>query len=149
MKKKRRLKPKIRMLLTFAVAIVLFGYVSFSVINYGFSKNKYEAETKNLEEKLHKLKDEETDLNQEISKLKDDDYLARYAREEYLYSKKGEYVIKLEDDTKNDENIKSNGNEKPNYKMVFIIVGIIIALAFLILIIKTLINSKKKKVIEK
>ena len=97
MKKRRRLKLKVRTLLTFIIAIVLFGYVSFSVINYSISKKKFEAEEIELQNKLYALKDKETDLNQEISKLKDDDYLARYAREEYLYSKDGEYVIKIDE----------------------------------------------------
>ena len=81
MKKKRRLKLKVRTLITFIVAIILFGYVSFGIINYSVSKKKFENEEKILETRLYELKDKETDLNQEISKLKDDDYLARYARE--------------------------------------------------------------------
>ena len=36
----------------------------------------------------------------EIQKLKDPDYLARYARENYLYSKDGEYIIKIEEKDK-------------------------------------------------
>lgn len=97
MRKKTRVKVKIRTLLTFVITIVLFGYVSFSVIYYGISKNKFEQEEIALKEKLENLKEQEIDLNSEISKLKDDDYLARYAREEYSYSKKGEYIIKLEE----------------------------------------------------
>ena len=34
----------------------------------------------------------------EIQKLRDPEYLARYAREHFLYSKDGEYIIRLEKD---------------------------------------------------
>ena len=42
-----------------------------------------------------KLKEEEK-LQSEIIKLQDPDYVARYAREKYLYSKDGEIIIKIE-----------------------------------------------------
>ena len=43
-----------------------------------------------------KLEDEEN-LKDEINKLQDPEYMARYAREKYLYSKKNEIIIKIED----------------------------------------------------
>ena len=146
MKKKRRLKLKLRTLLTFIIAIILFGYVSFSMVNYSVSKLKYESEEKKLQNKLHELKDKETDLNQEISKLKDDDYLARYAREEYLYSKDGEYVIKIEDKENQDSPSKEEEIKIPEYVIILntLIVGTIIA-GITLFIIKNK-NTKKKKV---
>ena len=44
------------------------------------------------------LKDEEDKLNSDIKKLKDPEYVARYAREKYMYSKDGELIIRLPDD---------------------------------------------------
>ena len=41
-----------------------------------------------LKDKLSNLKEEEEILNSDIKKLEDPDYVARYAREKYLYSKK-------------------------------------------------------------
>ncbi|NLC48199.1 MAG: septum formation initiator family protein, partial [Tenericutes bacterium] len=43
-----------------------------------------------------KLTEEET-LKSEINKLKDPEYMARYAREKYLYSKNDEIIIKIEE----------------------------------------------------
>ena len=43
-----------------------------------------------------RLEDEE-DLKDEINRLQDPEYMARYAREKYLYSKKDEIIIKIED----------------------------------------------------
>ena len=31
----------------------------------------------------------------DVDKLQDPDYIARYAREKYLYSKDGEFIIKI------------------------------------------------------
>lgn len=64
---------------------------------------KYSAQIlKNIETKKEldvtykeKLKEEEK-LQSEIIKLQDPDYVARYAREKYLYSKDGEIIIKIE-----------------------------------------------------
>ncbi len=146
MKKRRRLKLKVRTLLTFIIAIVLFGYVSFSVINYSISKKKFEAEEIELQNKLYALKDKETDLNQEISKLKDDDYLARYAREEYLYSKDGEYVIKI-DEKETAINVETPIEGKSSKYIailnIFIVVSIVSCLAFIMIKSKKI---QKKKV---
>ena len=40
------------------------------------------------------LKEEES-LTSEVTKLHDPDYVARYAREKYMYSLPGEFIIKL------------------------------------------------------
>ncbi len=145
MKKRRRLKLKVRMMLTFIVAIVLFGYVSFSIINYSVSKKKFENEERILETKLYELKDEETDLNQEISKLKDDDYLARYAREEYLYSKDGEYVIKIEEKSENKPNEEIEMVGIPKY---LTLLNILIAGAIVGTLIAFILKAKKHQKLE-
>ena len=44
---------------------------------------------------ISKLKEEEEYLNMEVEKLKDPDYVARYAREQFLYSKDGEFNIRI------------------------------------------------------
>ena len=36
-------------------------------------------------------------LKNEINKLQDPEYMARYAREKYLYSKNNEIIIKIEE----------------------------------------------------
>lgn len=77
----------------FSVAIILF--VTISVFNIvGEIVEKY-SEAARLEEKMAYLKEEEQYLNNEITKLQDTDYLARYAREKYFYSKNGELIIRI------------------------------------------------------
>ncbi len=41
------------------------------------------------------LLEEQESLNSEVTKLHDMDYVARYAREKYMYSLPGEFIIKL------------------------------------------------------
>ena len=45
--------------------------------------------------KLEELQKEEEELKADVERLQDPDYVARYAREKYLYSKDGEFIIKL------------------------------------------------------
>lgn len=56
------------------------------------------AQKKQLEKKIALLKEEEKILESDIQKLEDPSYVARYAREKYLYSKDGEIIIRMPDD---------------------------------------------------
>ncbi|MBQ7140735.1 MAG: septum formation initiator family protein [Bacilli bacterium] len=56
--------------------------------------NKY-TEKKELVDKISQLSEEEEKLKGEVEKLNDPEYIARYAREKYLYSKNGEFIIKI------------------------------------------------------
>lgn len=57
-----------------------------------FDKYKEKSE---LDIKLAELQAKEKQLKLDASKLQDPDYVARYAREKYLYSKEGEFIIKI------------------------------------------------------
>ena len=75
------------------ILIVIFSVVS--VVNQIVDKYK---EANLLEKKMAALSEKEEDLNNEILKLQDKDYLARYAREKYFYSKNGELIIRIPTD---------------------------------------------------
>lgn len=99
-KKKRKAskKVKIRIFLFFAIfgsVIGYLGYSFFSNLTLILEINKEKEELKN---KLVSLKDEEDVLNSDIKKLEDPEYVARYAREKYMYSKDGELIIRIPDD---------------------------------------------------
>ena len=49
----------------------------------------------NLQEKIVKLDEEKEELELDIRKLEDPDYIAKYVREKYLYSKDGEIILRL------------------------------------------------------
>ena len=56
---------------------------------------KKEKEKKQYQQELSDLKDKEDELQATVNKLQDPDYVARYAREKYLYSKDGEIIIRI------------------------------------------------------
>ena len=63
-------------------------------ISWGKIIDKYQ-EKRSLEEKYASLIEEEKVLEKEVNKLQDPEYIAKYAREKYLYSADGEYIIKI------------------------------------------------------
>ncbi len=77
----------------FSVAVICFVFVSvYNVINQIVEKYQ---EADELEKRIASLTEKEEELNNEINKLQDKDYLARYAREKYFYSKNGELIIRI------------------------------------------------------
>lgn len=77
----------------FSLAVICFVLMSvYKIVNQIFDKYR---EADELEKKLAVLTEKEEDLNNEINKLQDKDYLARYAREKYFYSKNGELIIRI------------------------------------------------------
>lgn len=97
-KKKKSLQKKKmqrRMFLFGGSSIVVILVTTFTIGRYWVEIfNKYQ-ENKELEVQLAELKEEEEELRLDAEKLQDPDYIARYAREKYLYSKDGEFIIKI------------------------------------------------------
>ena len=88
-------KAKRRLLLLGTLSLVIIGGVSLTVGHYWVEiVDKYQ-EKKELDNKLIALKEKEEELRVDVDKLQDPDYIARYAREKYLYSKDGELIIKI------------------------------------------------------
>ena len=52
-----------------------------------------------LSAEYNRLCEEEKQLKSDVNKLQDPDYVARYAREKYLYTKEGELIIKMPEDS--------------------------------------------------
>lgn len=95
MSRKLTKKSKRRVLL---ISIFTISLISLLLINI-FSVWKELIVKRNEKifytQELKKLKEEEDYLKVEVEKLKDPDYVARYAREQYLYSKDGEFNIRI------------------------------------------------------
>lgn len=53
-------------------------------------------ETANLTSEYEKLLDEQASLSSEVIKMQDPNYVARYAKEKYLYSSEGELIIRID-----------------------------------------------------
>lgn len=90
-KVKRRLTFLSCMILLLVVTIITSVFKDFCQI----IKNKNEILL--LSDQYKTLLHEEESLQSEITKLQDQNYVARYAREKYLYSLPNEVIIKLPD----------------------------------------------------
>ncbi len=55
---------------------------------------------KKLEKEYQELQDKQEVLEQEVVKLQDPEYVLRYAREKYGYSKDGELIIRINENNK-------------------------------------------------
>ena len=98
MAKKKSKKVKVRMFFLIILFTAIIGYLSYSFFANVSKIMEIRKEKNELTDKLATLKDEEDNLNSDIKKLKDPDYVARYAREKYMYSKDGELIIRIPDD---------------------------------------------------
>ncbi|PMD68103.1 FtsB family cell division protein [Companilactobacillus nuruki] len=81
----------------FVVILAVFGVQIFN------SHRTYANTVQQIEiskQKLAKQKSMQSDLKLEVSQLHDTNYLEKYIREKYMYSKPGEQVYNLPDDAK-------------------------------------------------
>lgn len=91
-------KAKIRIVFFFAIFGSIIGSLSYSFFSNISKIIDINKEKQLLNEKIVELAEEAEVLNADIKKLEDPEYIARYAREKYLYSKDGEIIIRLPDD---------------------------------------------------
>lgn len=91
------IKTKFRMVLLWMFFMISIGVLVSSLFNSYTRYRNTEEEINNLEISYTKSLEEEENLKDEINKLQDPEYMARYTREKYLYSKKNEIIIKIED----------------------------------------------------
>lgn len=96
-KKKRKASiSKIRVF----ISLVIFGSVT-AALGYNCLSNilqiqAMKEEKKDLQEQLVTLQEEKESLETDILKLEDPDYIAKYVREKYFYSKDGELILRLD-----------------------------------------------------
>ena len=93
---RRRVKKKAKRIATFGVISIVIVVMTSIALGSLFLDilDKYN-EKKNLESKLVALQDKQKELEQDVKKLEDPEYLARYAREKYFYSKDGELILRI------------------------------------------------------
>lgn len=94
-KKRKASKSKIRVF----IALIIFGSVTaalgYNCLNNILQIQAMNREKKNLEKELISLQEEKESLETDIFKLEDPDYIAKYVREKYFYSKDGEVILRL------------------------------------------------------
>ncbi|MBQ9018802.1 MAG: septum formation initiator family protein [Bacilli bacterium] len=90
-----RKKAKRRMLLLGFSSILIIFVMTFTIGKYWIEIYEKYQEKKELEKELTSLKEKEEELKVDANKLQNPDYIARYAREKYLYSKDGEFILQI------------------------------------------------------
>ena len=134
---KRRISRASKRRLTFfgTISLIVIIYFCFSLIYNVYTIFDLTKEKRYLENLYVELQEEAESLKIDIEKLNDENYLANYARENYLYSKDGEYIIQIEDIEDIEEDITKEINK--NY--------IILGLSLLMVLIFIYIFSKGRK----
>lgn len=109
-KNSKKTKRRLMISLPLTLFIIVFSFITttkelIKINNLSNQKHKLSGE-------LNNLKEESESLNTEITKLNDPIYIARYAREKYLYSKDGEIVVILDSDKAEEENTNIVDNSR-------------------------------------
>lgn len=95
----KKMTQKTKFRVTFLVLGLIISSVLFvsSAFSYTSQIYKTKKEIKSLNVTYNDKLEEEDKLNDEINKLQDPEYMAKYAREKFLYSGKDEIIIKIEE----------------------------------------------------
>lgn len=94
---KRTKKDKRRILVGTLIIAIMLSYLTVFIFNYWNQILKNKKEKEELQIKYEELLKAENELNNEITKMQDPDYIAKYAREKFSYSKVNEVILKVED----------------------------------------------------
>lgn len=121
------------------LSLVAIGYFVFSLIYNIYTIYDLTMTKKKLENLYTDLIEQGEILKIDLEKLNDSSYLANYAREHFLYSKNGEYIIQIEDLDELDDNIDSELNKN------YIIIGLSIFMLFIFIYIFTKGKKSRKR----
>jgi len=92
---KQKKKFRARMLLFVPLCLCLVVILVITIGRYWVAIISKYQEKDALANQLVSLKEKEAQLTVDVEKLQDPEYIARYAREKYLYSKDGEVIIRM------------------------------------------------------
>jgi len=143
---KRRITKASKRRLSFfgTISVVIIIYFIFSLVYNIYIIYDLTMEKRHLENSYIQLQEEAEQLKIDIEKLTDEKYLADYAREHYLYSKEGEYIIQMEELEETSNSIEALSlNINKNY----IIIGLstLMLLIFIYILLKGRTKNAKKK----
>ena len=137
------MQAKRRMLLFGPICIFVVILFLINVTSYIKTIYSLENETNKLNKLYDELVAEGENLDLEIDKLQDPEYLAKFARENYDYSKAGELIIKI---NKTNEEVDELNKKEYNGKIVLIIMSFVLLFMIFIYIFA---KSKSVKKIQK
>ena len=145
MSKKVSKKAKKRLVIFGIPCVIIIMYFLLQLLMYSYKIYNLKVTQHKLDVQMENLKSEEKEKRNEIEKLSTEDGIANYAREEFSYSKNGEYKIKIKEKDKKEEKDLSftefllDKVKNFDYDYAYIIVGIIS-----IIVIVIIMSSKKK-----
>ncbi len=90
-------KTKGRMFIIIIFLFFIIFTLSFTLFNNLKQINDIKKEKNFLISEKEKLLEKQSVLEADIEKLSDNEYIARYAREKYFYSRPGEIVLRIDD----------------------------------------------------
>lgn len=94
MKKTKKEKKRL-----FFISIAIIGLIICLVTSVSNDWGKILENNRKINEltsEYEKLLNDEEKLKSEVTKLQDDEYVARYAKEKFLYSSAGETIIRMD-----------------------------------------------------
>jgi len=97
--KKRKRKAsfsKIKLLFVFVVFASITMTLGYNCLSNILKIYDMKNEKKELESQLVSLQEEKEVLEGDILRLRDPEYIAKYVREKYFYSKDGEFILRLD-----------------------------------------------------
>ena len=144
MKRKVSKGVKRRLIVFGPISLIIIFFVIASISTDLYKLYNLTQRQKELEKEITILKEKQENLELELGRLQDPDYIARFARENFLYSKEGEYIIRIDRDSDSDEENESLIDEDTK-KGVGISIGIISVLGVSVLLVKKRKANKKKK----
>lgn len=90
-------KYRMRLFIYAFIFIGILAFLGLSCFNTWEQINDNKRQKAELELQYSDLLDKEDTLSGEVVKLQDPEYVAKYAREKYLYTKDGELIIDMTD----------------------------------------------------
>ena len=94
MKKTKKEKKRLFVLSVSIIALLSVLVYSVATICPLILENK--SKIKELNKEYNELLSNEEKLVSEVTKLQDDEYVARYAKEKFMYSEDGEIIIRMD-----------------------------------------------------
>lgn len=145
---KRRISKASKRRLTFfgTISLVAIIYFIISLIYNIYILYDLTLEKKALDNKYIELQAKAEELKIDIDKLNDPEYLADYARENYLYTQPDEYKLQIDEDI---EEIKETSNQieilSVSINKNYIILGLSIGMLLVFIYILSKGKNKKQK----
>lgn len=91
-------KYRMRLLVYSLTLFAIIGLLSFSCFNTWKQIYENKKLSEELRNEYNELLETEETLESEVVKLQDSEYIAKYAREKYLFTKDGELIIDMSSD---------------------------------------------------